>query len=184
MTRPSPHVGEIAALAALALLVVTLSVSPITNYDLFLHLKTGSVVLETGRVPQIDDYSALARGRPFVAHEWLSEVLFRVIERGFGAQGFSALICLPSLVALSIAAALYGAARLLGASPALAVPLLAFAMLLAAARLQVAPYIFSYLMIALFLLLLAGRRAGRRIPLWSFLPLQVMWANLHGGFFL
>lgn len=183
-TLPSPRFGEVAALAALGLLVVTLSVSPITNYDVFLHLKTGSVILETGHVPLTDDYSALARGRPFVAHEWLSEVLFRVIERGFGTKGFPALICLTSVVALLIAASLYGAARLLGASPVIAVPMLALAMVLAGARLHIAPHIFSYLMIAVVLLLLAGRRAGRRIPLWSFLPLQIVWANLHGGFLL
>ena len=183
-TLPSPRFGEVAALAALGLLVVTLSVSPITNYDVFLHLKTGSVILETGHVPLTDDYSALARGRPFVAHEWLSEVLFRVIERGFGTKGFPALICLTSVVALLIAASLYGAARLLGASPVIAVPMLALAMVLAGARLNIAPHIFSYLMIAVVLLLLAGRRAGRRIPLWSFLPLQIVWANLHGGFLL
>src|SRR2546428_13903686 len=62
--------------------------------------------------------------------------------------------------------------------------MLAFVMVLAAARLMVRPHIFSYLMIAVVLLLLAGRRAGRRIPLWSFLPLQVVWAKLHGGFLL
>ena len=49
---------------------------------------------------------------------------------------------------------------------------------------MVRPHIFSYLMTAVVLLLLAGRRAGRRIPLWTFLPLQVVWANLYGGFLL
>jgi len=130
-----PFIGEAAALAALGLLVVVLALSPITDYDLFLHLKTGAVVLETGHVPRVDDYSALARGRPFVAHEWLSGVLFRVIERVFGRYGLPALTTLVAAVALGIAASLYGAARFLGASPVLAVPMLAFVMVLAAARL-------------------------------------------------
>jgi hypothetical protein len=175
---------EAAALAGLGLFVVTLSLSPIIDYDLFLHLKTGAVILETGHVPQVDDYSALARGRPFVAHEWLAEVLFRLIERGFGRHAFPALTCLAAFVALATAASLYGTARLLGASAFLAVPMLGFVMVLAAARLVVRPHLFSYLMTAVFLLLLSARRAGRRIPPWTFLSLQVAWANLHGGFLL
>jgi hypothetical protein len=175
---------EALSLGALASLILALGISTITDYDLFLHLKTGAVVLETGHVPHVDDYSALARGRPFIAHEWLSGVLFRVIERGFGKNGFTALTCLAALVGLLIASALYGAARLQGASPVFAVPMLALAMVLAAARLVVRPHIFSYLMTAVFLLLLSARRAGRRIPLGLFVPLQVLWANLHGGFLL
>ena len=168
----------------LGLLVVALTLSPIIDYDLFLHLKTGATILDTGHVPRVDDYSALARGRPFVAHEWLAEVLFRSIERAFGARAFPALILLAVVVALAIAAALHGAARSLGASPLFAVPLLAFVLVLAAARLVVRPHIFSYLMTAVFLLLLARRRAGRRVPLWTFVPAQVAWTNLHGSFLL
>jgi hypothetical protein len=179
-----PHAGEAAALAALAVLVLTLGVSPITDYDLFLHLKTGAVVLESGRVPRVDDYSALARGRPFVAHEWLSGVLFHAVERGFGRNGFAALSGLTALAALLTAAALYEAARFLGASPAAAVPLLALSMVLAAARLTPRPHVLSYLLTAVFLLVLAGRRAGWRIPPWTLLLLQVLWANLHGSFLL
>jgi hypothetical protein len=179
-----PSAGDAATLAVVGLLVLALTISPIIDYDLFLHLKTGALVLETGRVPVVDDYSALARGRPFVAHEWLSGVIFRLIERGFGDAGFRALTCLVTVVSLLMAAALHGAARSLGASPLLAVPMLAFVLVLAAARLVVRPQIFSYLLTAVFLWLLARRQAGRRAPLWAFLPLQVAWANLHGAFLL
>src|SRR2546428_5013643 len=173
--------AETTALAALALLTVALVVSPITNNDIFLHLRTGATVLATGHVPRVDDYSALARGRPFIAHEWLAGVVFRLAEIAAGLDGP---IVLKALIALLCAAALYGAARALGASPAVAVPALAFVMILAAARIMERPHIFSYVLTALFLLLLARRRAGARVPLWAFLPIQVVWANLHGGFIL
>ncbi len=173
--------AEIVALLSLALLVAALTLNPITNNDVFLHLRTGAEVLRTGRVPHVDDYSALARGRPFVAHEWLSGVLFRLVEL---TAGLNALIVLKVLVALAVAAALYAAARALGERPELALPALALVMILTAARIMERPHIFSYLLAALFLLLLARRRAGRTAPLWSFVPLQVLWANLHGGFVL
>jgi tetratricopeptide (TPR) repeat protein len=173
--------GEAAALTALALLLLALNLTPITNNDLFLHLETGDLVLKTHSVPRVDDYSALARGRPYVAHEWLAGVLFRLVQ---GAFGFNGLVVLKVLVALGVAALLHAAARRLGASPAASVGCLAFVMILGAARFMERPHIFTFLMTAAFLYLLAGRRAGARAPLWAFVPLQILWANLHGGFIL
>ncbi|TMQ71123.1 MAG: hypothetical protein E6K81_10890 [Candidatus Eisenbacteria bacterium] len=68
------------AWVALGLLILAINVTPITNNDIFLHLKTGELILETGQVPVVDDYSALARGRPFAAHEWLAGVLFAIFS--------------------------------------------------------------------------------------------------------
>jgi tetratricopeptide (TPR) repeat protein len=172
---------EAAGLAALALLVLALTISPITNNDLFLHLKTGEIILKTGAVPRVDDYSALARGRPFVAHEWLAGVIFRAVESGFGLDG---LILLKALVALGIAATLYAAARALGATATIALPALTLVMILAAARLMERPHIFTCLLSSLYILILVRRRGGARASLWIVPPLQVLWANLHGGFML
>jgi hypothetical protein len=167
--------------AALALLILALNISPISNNDLFLHLRTGAIILESGAVPTVDDYSALARGRPYIAHEWLTGVVFRVVERAFGLD---ALIVLRALVALLVAAVLYAAARAQGASAPVALPALALVMVLAAARFMERPHIFTYLFTAVLLCLLARRRAGARAPLLAFLPCQVLWTNLHGGFLL
>jgi hypothetical protein len=173
--------GEAAALLALLLLLLALTITPITNNDLFLHLKTGETILKTGKVPRVDDYSALARGRPFIAHEWLSGVLFSLVQ---AVAGWNGLILLKSVVAVAVAALLYATARLSGSPPVLALPALAFVMILAASRFMERPHIFTYLMVAAFLVLLARRRSGRRAPLWAFVLLQVVWANLHGGFVL
>jgi hypothetical protein len=175
---------EVVLLAGLSALVVALNVAPITNNDLFLHLRTGREVLSSFSVPEQDDYSALARGRPFIAHEWLAGVLFRLIEVTFGELGLDALIVMKVLVALLVAGFLYAAARTLGASPAFAIPPLAFVLILASARFLERPHIFTYLMTSVYLWLLARRGAGGRAALWCFVPLQILWANLHGGFLL
>ena len=173
-----------APLAALALLIGALTITPITNNDLFLHLRTGERVLSTGQVPRVDDYSALARGRPFTAHEWLSGVIFELVRRAGGPAGFDALLLFKSLAALLLAATLFAAARSMGAPPGLIMPPLALVMILAAARFLERPHIFTYLLTALYLLVLARRRGGSRGPLPVLIPLQVLWANLHGGFLL
>jgi len=175
------------AWVALGLLILAINVTPITNNDIFLHLKTGELILETGQVPVVDDYSALARGRPFVAHEWLAGVLFAIVEKAGGSRGFDLLILFKCAVALAIGATLYRAARAEGALPAVALPCLAFVMILAAARMQERPHIFSFLLLAVYMLVLARRRSGgpRRKEIFYLLPiLQVLWANLHGSFLL
>src|SRR5207247_2202266 len=88
---------------------------------------------------------------------------FRLVELscgGPGGAGLDALILLKAGVASLVALALYAAARRLGASPAAALPGLAFVMVLAAARFLERPHIFSYLMTAAFLLLLAPLLVG------------------------
>ncbi len=173
--------GEAAALLALLLLLLALTLTPIANNDLFIHLKTGETILKTGSVPRVDDYSALARGRPYIAHEWLAGVVFRLVQ---AAAGWNGLILLKTLVGIAVAALLYATARQTGAPPDTALPALAFVMILAASRFMERPHIFTSLMIAAFLLLLARRRRGGRAPVWAFLLLQIVWANLHGGFIL
>jgi hypothetical protein len=174
--------GTAVALGALALLVLSVSIAPVTNNDIFLHLKTGHRILQTGQVPRVDDYSTLARGRPYVAHEWLSAVLFAL---GESLGGFDALIVTKALAALLLAGLLYRAARLLGATPVVTLPALALVMVLAGARIMERPHIFSYVLSAAVLCLLAWRRSSRSAtPLLALPPLQVLWANLHGGFLL
>ncbi|HKQ98084.1 MAG TPA: hypothetical protein VJV75_09425, partial [Candidatus Polarisedimenticolia bacterium] len=134
--------------AALVLLAAALSLTPITNNDLFLHLRTGSIVLATGSVPKVDDYSVLARGRPFVAHEWLAGVLFRLTETAFGAHGLDALILLKALLTIVTLGVLWRTARTLGADPRVAAACGAFVIFLAAARVLERPHLFSYLLTA------------------------------------
>lgn len=178
-----------AAAAALALLILALTITPVTNNDLFLHLKTGELILATGHVPHVDDYSALARGRPFTAHEWLSGVLFQLVRLPFAARGFDALILFKAGIAVAVGWILYRAAATQGAAPEIAIPCLGWVMILAAARFLERPHIFGYLLTALFLWILARHRHaadGKRG--WSglllLLPLEILWANLHGSFLM
>src|SRR6185295_11945941 len=93
LTLPAPRriLAWRLAAAALGILVVALTFTPITNNDLFLHLLTGRLVLEQHAVPTVDDYSALARGRPYIAHEWLSAVLFRLLQAAGPGEGWGRL---------------------------------------------------------------------------------------------
>jgi hypothetical protein len=177
------------AAAALGLLVVALTFTPITNNDLFLHLVTGRTVLERHAIPTVDDYSALARGRPYVAHEWLSAVLFRLIQTAGPGEGWGRLVIAKVALSLLLAWLLLRAARRAGAARFAALPCLAWVLCLAAARIQERPHLFAYVALACFILILSRRarrlaagRSDRRV--WLLAPLQILWTNLHGSFFL
>lgn len=140
-------------------------------------------------MPHVDDYSALAHGRPYIAHEWLAAVLFRLVATASGGHPFEGLVLAKVLLSLLIAASLAAAARLEGSDDLVTLPCLALVMILAAARVQERPHLFAWLLMASCLLVLARRRArlragrGDRLIL-LLLPLQVLWANIHGSFFL
>src|SRR6266850_4378529 len=70
-----------------AALVSLLAVSPVANNDIWLHLKTGSLILERGHVPQVDSYTFTRAGAPYIAHEWLAQVLFAILYRLGGGMG-------------------------------------------------------------------------------------------------
>jgi hypothetical protein len=189
LPAPRPILAWRLAAAALGLLVIALTFTPITNNDVFLHLLTGRLVLERHAVPAVDDYSALARGRPYVAHEWLAAVLFRLIQAAGPGEGFDRLVLAKVALSLLLAWLLLRSARHAGASRAVALPCLAWVMCLAAARIQERPHLFAYVLLAAFLLILLRRwrrlRSGRvDRGLWLLPLLQVIWTNMHGSFLL
>src|ERR1700733_9062050 len=69
----------------------------VTDPDVWWHLRTGQYIVEHTSVPHTDPFSYTRAGKPWVAHEWLTEVLLFETERvaGLGALIviFSAVIC-------------------------------------------------------------------------------------------
>src|SRR6185436_11966853 len=123
----------------------------------------------------------------YVAHEWLSAVLFRLIQAAGPGDGFDRLVFAKVALSLLLAWLLLRAARHAGASRALALPCLAWVMCLAAARVQERPHLFAYVLLGAYLLILSRRarrlRTGRADRgLWLLPLLQVLWTNLHGSF--
>ena len=55
--------------------------------DLWWHLRTGQWIVETGHIPHADPFSFTRVGSPWVAHEWLSELIFYELWKFAGAAG-------------------------------------------------------------------------------------------------
>src|SRR5271155_540657 len=79
----------------------TFSVDP----DLWWHIRVGQEILATRHWPNTDPYSFTAAGQPWMAYEWLGEVLLGGVARVAGLPGLEALLL---ILASAVILALYG----------------------------------------------------------------------------
>jgi hypothetical protein len=177
---PALRAPDLLFLAALTALALATGLAPITNNDIWLHLATGRWMLENGRVPWDEVFSFVAAGRPYVAHEWGSELIFIFLHKLAGIGG---LVAFKAGMSVALAAAVYLEARNRRAAPLIAAPVTGLAVFVAGAHMWVRPHLLTW---GAVLLSLAILRRARTSPVWlaALIPLQVVWTNLHGGYVL
>lgn len=145
------------------------------------HIKTGEVILDTGSVPHDDFYTYTTPGIPWVAHEWLAEVLLAVFYRIGG------LTAVGVLTAVVISASVFILARYmmrLGLNVVPVVLAVVFAAIVTKMHWLARPHIFSFFFTVAVSILLDRYQAGK-LPRLYFIPLfMVIWANLHSGFMI
>ena len=146
--------------------------------DTLWHITVGQWILANLAVPSTDIYSFTAQGRPWVAHEWLSEV---VLTLAYRAGGWNGVIMLTAAAAGSATAviALY-VRRCLRRDIALMAVMLAVAC--GGGSLLARPHMIALPFAALWTAGVVGARARNAAPSFALLPVMVLWANLHGGF--
>ncbi len=171
-----------------ALFLMGLFSTAIDDSDFWWHLKTGQYVLEHRTLPSPDPFSYTTyAGAPAypgeditrqfnLTHEWLAQVLWYAV---YAAGGFPGVVLFRAL----LLAALCGITGLLAARRSgsfygglvAALATASVAAWFAADR----PALLTFLLTGVFLLVLELRRGVWFLPL-----LSLVWANLHGGFFL
>lgn len=150
-----------------------------TDADFWWHLRVGRDILASGRIPRVDAYSFTAAGQPWVAHEWLWEVLLALLMDGVGYGGVSTLLAGLLLATFGL---LYRLIRAHGVNEWTAAGLLALGGVMSLQTLTARPHAVTYLFVVVTLWLLEWWRRGRERALWWLAPLMVPWANLHGGY--
>jgi hypothetical protein len=168
-------------LAAIALSLFTLAAfSPrvLGDGDTWSHVATGDWIIAHGSAPHADPFSHSMAGAPWIAHEWLSEVL---LSLAFRLGGWSGVVVLTG-AAVAVAALIVGviAARELRGVPLIAT--VAIGLSLLTANLLARPHILALPLAAAWgAALIAVRDRGRARPL-GLAALMTAWANMHGGF--
>jgi hypothetical protein len=143
------------------------------------HIRTGELVLNTGRVPVSDPFSFTRPGQPWFAWEWLADVCFALMWRWRGMAAVAGLA--GALLALTATTLL---ARVLHRGCGLWISVAATMAAVSASSIHflARPHIFSILCYTVALWLLAEDRERPARRLWLLVPLTAIWTNLHAGF--
>ncbi|HUQ98187.1 MAG TPA: hypothetical protein VM166_01965 [Gemmatimonadaceae bacterium] len=143
--------------------------------DFSAHLRMGDTILATSHIPTHSLVSYTAATEQMVGHAWLAEVIFATVFRAGGLPLICAVVgCIIGLTHAMIALFL----RRHGADPRWALVAAIMSLTLASTHWLARPHLFSIVGAALTLVLLESERPRRQL---LFIPLFILWANLHGG---
>jgi hypothetical protein len=146
--------------------------------DLWWHVRVGQDILSSHHWPTTDPYSYTVAGDPWIAYEWLGDVVIGATTKAGGILGLGALLFVTaSLVMLALYA--YSTRRAGNSKAGFAVSLVLCS--LAFASFSLRPQMFGYLFIILTLIALDRFRTGQPRAAY-FLPLLFLtWINTHGS---
>ena len=137
--------------------------------DTWWHIKVGSDILATHRFPFVDHYSFTARGAPWIAYEWLGNVVMSLAARAGLVGTELLLVAASSLIALLIYYYAWLKCKECKAAFLATVTVVPLAIL----SMTVRPQLFGYAFLLITLICLERFRQGHRSSLWI-LPLLVL----------
>jgi len=147
--------------------------------DLWWSAAVGKQILATHTLPTFDLHSFTAPGAPWMAYEWLGEVVIGAAAKLAGLRGMTALLYLLTAIFMAL---FYGYATLVsGKSKAALIPC-AVALPILKVFFTVRPQLIGYILLLLTLIFLERFRQGKQKSLWVLPPLFVIWLNTHGSF--
>ncbi|MBM4043400.1 MAG: hypothetical protein FJ290_33350 [Planctomycetes bacterium] len=155
-----------------------MAVTKVTSYDTWVHLSLGRWMFENGRLPHTNLLSHTQPDRPTHDHQWLFQAGLYGVWRAAGIDG--ATLLKAAIVAAAFAFAL-ATARRKGAEVVVAAAVIIVAVGAARFRFTLRPQVVGLLLTGLYLYLLERWRGGGCRCLLILLPLQVLWANIHGS---
>ncbi|CAN0622725.1 conserved membrane protein of unknown function [Burkholderia multivorans] len=173
-----PSFPLIAALIGFGIVLFTPAV--LNDADTYWHLAAGAWMLQHGTVPLIDPFSFTFAGKPWIAHEWLSEVMMALAYR---TGGWNGLVILFGAAAAATAGCLAHYLSRWLRQPAAAFTL-TFGAMCVSPSLLARPHLIALPALAIWTVgLLSAKERGGAPPL-RVLPIMLIWANLHGSFML
>ncbi len=165
---------------AIALPVLAALLASLSSVDLASNLRAGDEILRTGAIPRTDTWTFTAAGQPWFDQQWGAQVILQAVFRVGGWTGLALLRA--ALVGITFGAVLViGHRRGMPARTGALVTLAAF--VLAAPALALRPQLIGMAFFAILLALVSDRRR-RPARLWAIPVLVIVWANVHGSFFL
>jgi hypothetical protein len=146
--------------------------------DVSWHVAAGRWILQNRAIPTTDPFSFTMAGQPWIAHEWLSEIIY---ASAFDFAGFAGLAAVVALAITALHWIVFAHLRPRVGPVAMLVSFIALDLVLAKFMLA-RPHVLIWPLLALWTALLFNYRdRGQIPPLWLAL-LVTVWTNLHGSF--
>lgn len=166
----------------LAVLLPTLAaiLAPMSTVDLAYHLRAGGEIVASGAIPSMDTWTFTAAGAPWVDQQWGAQFVLHLVHE---AGRWTGLVLLRALATGVIVASLLRVALDRGLGTRTATLLVLAAFVVAAPAMALRPQLLGMAAFAIVVMLVSRRRDYPR-ALWLIPLVVVVWANLHGSFFL
>lgn len=164
-------------LSVFLILIATQKALLFIDPDFGWHIRTGQYILSHG-IPYLDPFSYSMPHFPFIAHSWLSEVVFSTLLPKISYGGLAFILSLIVIVSLWVVLIPTLTLR----SIWFAIPLiLGFTSILS--YVSVRPQTISWLFFSVFLVIILEPKYWKRYKV--LLPIIMMlWVNMHGSFAL
>jgi hypothetical protein len=146
--------------------------------DNWWQVKVGLDMLASRTIPAVDTYSHTFAGQPWIAKEWLGQVLLATGYKSFGWSGVifltvSAVGLMTFILAWCLSAVL---------KPIVTIVVVMVITFFVSAVYNARPLIFSLPIMVLWTAMLFQAARDRQAPPFWLLGLIALWANLHGTF--
>lgn len=146
--------------------------------DIWWHIKTGAWIWQHGAFPTVDPFSFSFAGHPWIAKEWLSQIVYFAAFAlgGWNAVAFTGL----AVIGASVAVLYWSVSGWL--RPSLAAAVVLVCILLASTSITVRPHLLSLPLLVIWTDQLFKASQEGRSPNFLLLLVLVVWANLHAAF--
>ncbi|MGZ8438652.1 MAG: hypothetical protein ACXWXR_08945 [Candidatus Limnocylindrales bacterium] len=168
------------AFLAVALPTLGALIASLQSVDLAYQLRAGAGILDARAIPSVDTWTFTAAGLPWTDQQWGAQVILAAVYR---LGGWTGLVLLRAALVAVIFGCLFEVGRRRGLGLRRAAWLTLAAFVVAVAALALRPQLIGMALFAVVLLLVDDRRAHRG-RIWLVPAIVIVWANVHGSFFL
>ena len=153
------------------------------------HIRTGQLIVATHHLAQTDPFSSIMAGKPWIAWEWLYDVIVGALDSSLGLNG---VVWFTAVVIATVFACTFRCMVARGTSLFTAVVLTLLATSASTIHMLARPHVLTWLFVVFWFSILDSSERDcfattirpQKRWLW-FLPFSmIIWVNVHGGFLL
>jgi len=176
-----PSISEMVFLGVFLLLALQHGQALLRDGDTGYHIRTGEFIIQNWTIPERDIFSFRSPPIPWIAHEWLAEVIMALVHR---VSGLTGIVIFFSFIIATTYLLLFRMLRQESRDVLLGALIVCFAAVSSTPHWLARPHIFSLALTVIWYHLLNDFQYRQKNRLFL-LPLVILiWVNLHGGYIL